>query len=182
MLELPDDIIYTVFTLVAQHLYAEELGRVAQVSKILRDAADSDESWQLSYGVSKTELRGLVDDSKLNCARAIAEHQFRLLELSNAQDYVCELTSTLAKGVIMDYNGPGLGASYLMFAGSFGPYEVLCSSKRSAMDRWENSEYVRGHTGIREITQEESLAKERVYQKQSLLAKQIACLHRSTFE
>ena len=168
---------FAVFTLVAQHLYAEELGRVSQVSKALRVAADSDESWQLSYGVSKTELRGLIDEAKLNCKLAITEHRFRLVELSNAQDYVCELTRTLAKGVILDYS-PGLGTSSLWFAGSFGPHEVLCSSKRGAMDRWENSEYVLGRTGIREITQEEILAKERVYQKQRLLARNIARLHR----
>lgn len=169
---------FVVFTLVARHLYAEELGRVAQVSKALRVAADSDESWQLSYGVSKTELRGLIDEAKLNCALAITEHRFRLLELSNAQDYVCELTRTLAKGVILDYSGPGLGASSLWFAGSFGPHEVLCSSKKGAIDMWENSDYVRGRTGIREITQEEFLAKERVNQKLRLLVLNIASLHR----
>ena len=168
---------FAVFALVAHHLYAEELGRVAQVSKALRVAADSDESWQLSYGVSKTELRGLIDEAKLNCKLAIAEHRFRLVELSNAQAYVRELTNALAKGVIIDY-GPGLGASSLWFAGSFGPHEVLCSSKKGAMDRWENSEYVLGRTGIREITQEEFLAKERVDQKLRLLARNIARLHR----
>ncbi len=170
---------FAVFTLVAQHLYAEELGRVAQVSKALRVAADSDESWQLSYGVSKTELRGMVDEAKLNCALAITEHRFRLVELSNAQVYVCELTNALAKGVILDYSGPGLGASSMWFAGSFGPNEILCASKNDAMDRWENSDYVRGRTGIREITREEFLAKERVDQKLRLLAKIIASLHRS---
>ena len=175
---VPDVDSFAVFTLVAQHLYAEELGRVAQVSKALRVAADSDESWQLSYGVSKTKLRGQVNEAKLNWVLAIAEHRFRLVELSNAQDYVCELTRTLAKGVILDYTGPGLGASSLWFAGSFGPHEVLCSSKKGAMDMWENSEYVLGRTGIREITQEEFLAKERVNQTLRLLAENIARLHR----
>ena len=177
MLEPPDDIIYTVFTLVAQHLYADELGRVAQVSKALRVAADSDESWQLSYGVSKTELIGKVNEAKLNWVLAIAEHRNRLVELSNAQDYVCELTRTLAKGVILP-SSPGIGASSLWFAASFGPHEVLCSSKKGAMDRWENSQYVLGRTGIREITQEEFLAKERVDQKKRLLDENIARLHR----
>ena len=63
------------FHLVAEHLYAIELSRAAQVSKALRAASDSDESWTVSYGVSKAWRKQMVDADKAGLALAIAEHR-----------------------------------------------------------------------------------------------------------
>ena len=137
---------FAVFTLVAQHLYADELGRVAQVSKALRVAADSDDSWLISYGVSKAERKAMYDEHHADVALAKDRYRSTLRVSLYAEEHVKQMTNRLARAVIVDNPGtrwsqlPPYVVEYVGYLGS------QWSSKQVAALSWEESEEVQTAT------------------------------------
>ena len=123
------------FHLVAEHLFAIELSRAAQVSKALRAASDSDESWTVSYGVSKAWRKQMVDADKEGLALAIAEHRNAIQVLYSAKENVSTLTNKLAEGVVLlEGVGGGTPGLFLWYTGHNG---VCYKTKYDAALSWE---------------------------------------------
>ena len=170
---------FAIFTIVAERLHAEALGRVAQVSKALRVVADSDESWQLSYGVSKTARKAKLELDIEDLAQAKDAYRIALLKRLAAAEHVARMTNELARSLIVGFNG----------------YHYL--DKRLAATSWEQSPEVQNSTceatiattfdgtrvfrvpNLSVCERELKEAHEEYNDRESALARNIYCLHSS---
>lgn len=184
---------FAIFTIVAERLHAEALGRVAQVSKALRVVADSDESWQLSYGVSKTARKAKLELDIEDLAQAKDAYRIALLKRLAAAEHVARMTNELARAIIFEYPGhsPPL---VLQFVG-FNGYHYL--DKRLAATSWEQSPEVQNSTceatiattlngtrvfrvpNLSVCERELKEAHDEYHDRESALARNIYCLHTS---
>ena len=133
---------FAIFTIVAERLHAEALGRVAQVSKALRVVADSNDSWQLSYGVSKTARKAKLDIDLEDLARAKDAYRIAMLKRLAAAQNVARMTDELARAIIFEY--PGHSPPLVMQFAGFNGYYYL--DKRLAATSWEQSPEVQNST------------------------------------
>ena len=133
---------FAIFTIVAERLHAEALGRVAQVSKALRVVADSNDSWQLSYGVSKTARKAKLDIDLEDLARAKDAYRIAMLKRLAAAQNVARMTDELARAIIFEY--PGHSPPLVMQFVGFNGYHYL--DKRLAATSWEQSPEVQNST------------------------------------
>ena len=137
---------FVVCTLLAEHLWADSLCRLAQVSKALRVAADSDDSWRISYGVSKAERKEMFEFSLSNVARAKDRYRKTLQVLLQAEEHVLQMTNKLARAVIVDNPGsqwsplPPYVVEYVGYLGG------QWSCKHAAASSWEESPEVQSAT------------------------------------
>ncbi len=167
------------FYLVAEHLYAVELSRAAQVSKTLRAASDSDESWTVSYGVSKAQRKQMVDSDKAEVELLAEEHRQALISLRAAKENVSTLTNKLAEGIIVVQYNPVAEMS-LRYTGYDGVYET----KNSAALSWEmcpSTSLMYHHSQIadlRVVTRIEEICRSRVRILVSKLQLNMASLSR----
>ena len=137
---------FVVCTLLAGYLWADSLCRLAQVSKALRVAADSDDSWQISYGVSKAERKAMYDEHHADVALAKDRYRSTLRVLLYAEEHVKQMTNKLARAVIVDNPGtrwsslPPYVVEYVGYRGN------QWSSKHVAALSWEESPEVQTAT------------------------------------
>ncbi len=137
---------FVVFTLLAEYLWADSLCRLAQVSKALRVAADSDDSWLVSYGVPKVERKALYEEHLSDVALAKVKYLSTLRVLLYAEEHVKQMTNKLARAVIVDNPGsrwsplPPYVVEYLGYHGN------QWSSKHVAALSWEESPEVQTAT------------------------------------
>ena len=192
---------FAIFTIVAERLHAEALGRVAQVSKALRVVADSNDSWQLSYGVSKAARKAKLDVDLEELARAKEAYRVAMLMKLAAEENVVKMTNELARAIIFEY--PGHSPPLVMQFVGFNGYHYL--DKRLAATSWEQSHEVQNSTCDATITttlaaditlddgekrvfrvpnlsaceRELKLAHDEYHDRESALARNIYCLHSS---
>ena len=137
---------FVVCTLLAGYLWADSLCRLAQVSKALRVAADSDDSWLISYGVSKAERKEMYDEHRADVALAKDRYRSTLRVLIYAEEHVKQMTNKLARAVIVDNPGtrwsqlPPYVVEYVGYLGN------QWSSKQAAALSWEESPEVQTAT------------------------------------
>ena len=130
---------FVVCTLLAGYLWADSLCRLAQVSKALRVAADSDDSWLISYGVSKAERKAMYDEHHADVALAKDRYRSTLRVSLYAEEHVKQMTNKLARAVIVDNPGtrwsslPPYVVEYVGYLGN------QWSSKQVAALSWEES-------------------------------------------
>lgn len=170
------------FHLVAQHLYAVELSRAAQVSKALREASDSDESWTVSYGVSKAYRKQMVDADKAEVTRVAEEHRNAILVLYSAKENVSTLTNQLAQGaVFLEGRGGNTPELFLRYTGHNGVY---FGYKHAAALSWEtcpSTSLMYQHSllaDLRDATREEAMCREQFRFLANKLQLNIATLRR----
>lgn len=139
---------FVVCTLLAEYLWADSLCRLAQVSKAMRVAADSDDSWLISYGVSKAGRKAMYEELLSDVALAKDRYRSTLRVLLDAEEHVKQMTNKLARAVIVD--NPVRGSRW----SSLPPYVVeyvgylgnQLSSKQVAALSWEGSPEVQTAT------------------------------------
>ena len=137
---------FVVCTLLAGYLWADSLCRLAQVSKALRVAADSDDSWQISYGVSKAERKAMYDEHRADVALAKDRYRSTLRVLIYAEEHVKQMTNKLARAVIVDNQGTRWSQLPPYVVEYFGYLGSQWSSKQAAALSWEESEEVQTAT------------------------------------
>lgn len=152
------------FHLVAEHLYAVELSRVAQVSKALRAASDSDESWTVSYGVSKAQRKRMVDTDKEEVVSLVEEHRQALTALYAAKENVSTLTNNLAEGIIVVHHNP-VAELFLRYTGYDGVYYETKSRAALSWETCPSTSLMYNHsqlTNLRVVSRVEEISRERV--------------------